>query len=117
MQSRVPIYEQLKNKIYELAVLGQLRANDQLPSVRNLARDLGVNPNTVQKAYQELERENIIYSVTGKGSFLSAKLDTQLERQYLRKISAAAIQARQCGVKLDLALDTIRRTYEGEEIL
>lgn len=70
-QSRQPIYEQLVLKLSELILLGALKAEDQLPSVRALARDLGVNPNTVQKAYQELERRKIIYSVAGKGSFIS----------------------------------------------
>lgn len=72
LQSRQPIYEQLMLKLSELVILGVLKADEQLPSVRALARDLGVNPNTVQKAYQELERREIIYSVAGKGSFIAA---------------------------------------------
>ena len=68
-QSRTPIYEQLKAQITELVVIGALEPGSQLPSVRSLARDLGVNPNTVQKAYQDLERDQVIYSVSGKGSF------------------------------------------------
>jgi GntR family transcriptional regulator len=116
LQSRVPIYEQLKNKICELAVIGQLNPGDQLPSVRNFARDLGVNPNTVQKAYQDLERDGIIYSVTGKGSFLNEKilLHSQLERQYLQKLEQIAWQARQCGIKLTQIIDAIQKVYEGE---
>ena len=119
LQSRTPIYEQLKNKIYELAAIGQLQPNDQLPSVRSFARDLGVNPNTVQKAYQELEREGIIYSVTGKGSFLHSQLDldTQLQRQYLQKIAQAAAQAKQCGIRQEQALETVRKVYEEDQKL
>lgn len=71
-QSRVPIYEQMKQKITELIMLGILKTDEQLPSVRSLAHDLGINPNTVQKAYQELERDGVVYSVTGKGSFVAA---------------------------------------------
>lgn len=67
-QSRTPIYEQLKAQITELVVIGALEPGSQLPSVRSLARDLGVNPNTVQKAYQDLERDQVIYSVSGKGA-------------------------------------------------
>ena len=113
LQSRVPIYEQLGGKICELAVIGELQPNGQLPSVRTLARELGINPNTVQKAYQDLEREGIIYSVAGRGSFLSdrTQLSAHLERQYLGKISQAAAQARQCGISLELALTAIRKAY------
>jgi len=117
LQSRIPIYEQLKQKICELAAIGQLRPNDQLPSVRTFARELGINPNTVQKAYQELEREGIIYSVTGKGSFLSTKLDldAQLYQQYLQKIAQATALAKQCGIPLQLVLETVRKVYEEEQ--
>ena len=71
LQSRQPIYEQLVRGLSELVSLGALAPDEQLPSVRSLARDLGVNPNTVQKAYQELERSGVIYSVAGRGSFVS----------------------------------------------
>lgn len=75
MNSRVPIYEQLQERIIELYLLGILKPNDALPSVRTLAKDIGINPNTVQKAYQELERRNITYSLAGRGSFISEEID------------------------------------------
>ena len=56
LKSRVPIYEQLKAKTLELIMAGVLCQDSQLPSVRSLARDLGVNPNTIQKAYQDMEK-------------------------------------------------------------
>lgn len=71
MTSKEPIYEQLKNKITRLAISNVFEAHYKLPSVRSLAGDLMVNPNTVQKAYSDLERDGIIYSVRGKGSFIS----------------------------------------------
>ena len=71
LKSRIPIYEQLKNKTLELIMAGILEQDSQLPSVRSLARELGVNPNTIQKAYQDMEKEGIIYSVAGKGSFVN----------------------------------------------
>ena len=71
LKSRVPIYEQLKNRTLELIMAGVLEQDSQLPSVRSLARDLGVNPNTIQKAYQDMEKEGIIYSVAGKGCFVN----------------------------------------------
>lgn len=71
LQSRTPIYEQLQEQILRLSLLGVLDQNELLPSVRALAREIGVNPNTVAKAYQELERQGIIYTVPGRGSFVS----------------------------------------------
>ena len=70
-KSRVPIYDQIVNGIIRLKVVGVLKDGDKLPSVRQLALKLSVNPNTVQKAYAILEANGVIYSVTGKGSFIS----------------------------------------------
>lgn len=82
LQSRVPLYEQLQEQIIRLSLMGVLEANEQLPSVRSLAREVGVNPNTVAKAYQELERQGIIYTVSGRGSFVSPNvLSLQTPRQ------------------------------------
>ena len=83
MNSRVPVYEQLQERIIELYLLGLLKTNDPLPSVRSLAKDVGINPNTVQKAYQELERQNITYSLAGRGSFISENFDAH--KLYLQK--------------------------------
>lgn len=71
VKSRQPIYEQLYNGIVRLSALGAMLPGEQLPSVRSLAQELGVNPNTVQKAYQLLERDGLIVSAPGKGSFLA----------------------------------------------
>ncbi|MCL2578593.1 MAG: GntR family transcriptional regulator [Oscillospiraceae bacterium] len=118
LQSRVPIYEQLKSKICELAMAGALKPNDQLPSVRSFARDLGINPNTVQKTYQDLEREGIIYSVAGKGSFLSdtLHLNAHLERHYLSKLSGLAALAKRSGIPLGAALETVQKAYDDNSI-
>ena len=71
VHSRKPIYEQLTGKVKEMIMHGILQADEQLPSVRTLSAQLTVNPNTIQKAYRELEREGYIYSLQGKGSFVS----------------------------------------------
>ena len=68
-----PIYEQIKEKIKELIISGALKENDKVPSVRELAAILTINPNTIQKAYRELEFEGYIYSLRAKGSFVSPK--------------------------------------------
>ena len=75
-KDRRPIYEQLTASITELALSGEMKPDEQLPSVRQLASQLGINPNTISKAYVELERRGIIYSVSGRGSFINSDLST-----------------------------------------
>ncbi|PMQ01382.1 MAG: GntR family transcriptional regulator [Dictyoglomus sp. NZ13-RE01] len=67
---KIPIYIQIIDLIKKEIVKGKIKRGDKLPSVRDLAEELKVNPNTVQKAYQELEREGIIYTLRGTGSFV-----------------------------------------------
>ncbi|GAB3066334.1 GntR family transcriptional regulator [Salinicoccus sesuvii] len=71
LKSRIPIYEQLIDRVKQLIIQGVIKPDEKLPSVRSLAQDLTINPNTIQKAYRELEREGYIYSLPGKGSFVS----------------------------------------------
>lgn len=71
LRSRKLIYEQLIDNIRELILDGSVSKDDCLPSVRTLARELGINPNTIQKAYAELERQSIIMTYQGRGSFIT----------------------------------------------
>ncbi|MBQ7064489.1 MAG: GntR family transcriptional regulator [Firmicutes bacterium] len=64
-----PIYEQIKAQLIQLLITGGIASGQKLPSVRDLAQQLAINPNTIQRAYRELEAEGYIYSVPGKGSF------------------------------------------------
>ena len=66
-----PIYEQIKDGLRRMVVSGALAPDEKLPSVRALATQLSINPNTIQRSYNELEAEGLIYSVPGKGSFVS----------------------------------------------
>lgn len=80
-----PLHEQITQGLKELIISGVLTADEQLPSVRELAVSLTVNPNTVQRAYKSLETEGIIYSIRGKGNFVSdiPKADrTQIDALY-----------------------------------
>ena len=72
LRSRKPIYEQLVDKMKELIINEVLKPDEQLPSVRQMAQQLTINPNTIQKAYRELEVQGFIYSLKGKGSFVNA---------------------------------------------
>lgn len=76
--SRIPVYEQIVQQAELLVLSGKLKAGDPLPSVRGLATDLGVNPNTIQKAYAELDHRGMTTSVPGRGSFLREDATEQL---------------------------------------
>lgn len=111
LQSRVPLYEQLQEQIIRLSLLGVLEENEQLPSVRSLAREVGVNPNTVAKAYQELERQGIIYTVSGRGSFVSPNvLSLQTPRQAaLDEVFEALDKALSRGIAPEEVLEQVKR--------
>ncbi len=79
-QSRMPVYEQLVDSFEKEIILGIRQPDSIIPSVRALSVELGINPNTVQKAYLELERRNITYSVPGVGRFVSAEGAAILKR-------------------------------------
>ncbi|MCE4955951.1 GntR family transcriptional regulator [Macrococcoides caseolyticum] len=85
-RSRVPIYEQLINAFKVQIMNGVLQTDDQLPSVRQLAQELTINPNTIQKAYRELERLGYIYSVPGKGSFVN-KVEDTMQKERIEMLS------------------------------
>lgn len=75
MSDRRPLYEQIKGRFKELIIGGILKENDKIPSVRELAMTLAINPNTIQKAYKELENEGYIYSLQARGSFVAKHED------------------------------------------
>lgn len=85
-KSRIPIYRQLVNRVEQLAARGILAPGSQLPSVRALAVELSINPNTIAKAYSELEARGVVYSVTGKGSFIADNTDS-LRRETLARLN------------------------------
>ncbi|MEG0327421.1 MAG: GntR family transcriptional regulator [Erysipelothrix sp.] len=70
-----PIFEQIIQQVAKNIALGILKPNEQIPTIRTLAKELGVNPNTVSKAYHECEAAGLIYSIPGKGSFVSKQDD------------------------------------------
>ena len=113
LQSRVPLYEQMKNRIVELVAFGALQKDEQLPSVRSLAKELGVNPNTVQKAYQELERQGILYSVPGRGSFVADPAGNAgfVRRQAAEELRRALLSAKSKGLTREGALELTEEIY------
>lgn len=99
-KDRRPIYEQVVDKLKELMICGVLEQDSQLPSVRSLATDLSINPNTIQRAYAELERRGFIYTVKGRGSFVADRITIQaLKNSELRKeLSDWLEEAKRAGI-------------------
>ena len=87
------IYEQIIDKFKELIMRGTIKQGDKMPSVRELSRTLGVNPNTIQKAYRELERQGYIYTAAGVGTFVADKKDITPDDEELKKARAAVGEA------------------------
>lgn len=85
-QSRTPIYEQIVKEIERYIVLGILKPNEQISSIRELATNLGINPNTVKKAYEELERRGTIITISTKGTFVAEKTKAVFERKITEKL-------------------------------
>jgi GntR family transcriptional regulator len=81
LKSRKSIYEQVVDNIKDLIITGVIKAEDKIPSVRELSKILTVNPNTVQKAYRELEYQGFLYTVSGLGTFVASKGDIQMNEK------------------------------------
>ncbi|MBQ3405220.1 MAG: GntR family transcriptional regulator [Oscillospiraceae bacterium] len=111
-----PIYVQIKEGIKALLVSGALAPGERLPSVRELATQLTINPNTIARAYRELTNEGFLYSVPGRGSFAVPEEDTaKLKKQELfRSFDKAAKDLTDVGVGTDELIDRLR-TKEGSK--
>ena len=98
-QDKRPIYEQITEKIKNLIVVGVLTENDKIPSVRNMAIEMSINPNTIQRAYQELERDGYIYTVKGRGNFVSPATQWKEDRltDGLNRFRELAVELCQLG--------------------
>lgn len=114
--SRTPIYEQIKEQITALVGSGILKADDQLPSLRQLSSELSVNINTIKRAFSDLESQGIIYSVAGKGSFVSkgTKIDVIAESA-LEEARLAISKAKSMGAEKSDVLKIVNNIYEGDE--
>jgi len=108
-----PIYEQIKDGLRKLIVTEAMKPDEKLPSVRALAQQLSINPNTIQRAYNELESEGYIYSVPGKGSFASGDSGAEEARkqELMGKIRELVTELKYLGVSEEDLLALLR----GEE--
>ena len=110
-----PIYEQIADSFERMALCGALAPDSQLPSVRQLAMELSINPNTIQRAYGELEKRGVVYSVKGKGSFISADCGVLRERRLHElqgEITDRARQARELGADDQLLISWVMPTIK-----
>ncbi|MBQ1187418.1 MAG: GntR family transcriptional regulator [Clostridia bacterium] len=109
-KSRVPIYDQITAGFIRLKTLGILKPHDKLPSVRSMASSLGINPNTVQKAYAILESDGVIYSVSGKGSFISD--DISAEKAILEAAKSSFKIAVEDAKSMGLSFEELSKVLE-----
>lgn len=111
-----PLYEQIVERFQVLIERGVLKPEDQIPSVRSLAMELSINPNTIQKAYAELERRGYIYTVKGRGNFVSYDEELKAKRrsQQLEVFRQKAMQAMEAGVTKDELLQIVEEVFKKE---
>ena len=114
-KSRQPIYEQIIDKVKELIIAGVLKRDDQLPPVRQLAQELAINPNTIQKAYAELERQGVIYSMKGKVSYVGSslvELTHAKKAQLTRELEELCAELYAIKVPVDDVCSQIKAIYQ-----
>jgi len=114
-RDRRPIYEQLVSNIEDMVSSGLLKAGEQLPPVRQMALELSINPNTIQRAYSELESRGVVFTVKGRGCFVNDSLDRLLasKRDMLNKeLSRVARSAAQLGMDKESFVGQCRLAYE-----
>ncbi len=116
LKSRKPIYQQIIDKFKLLIIRDILKPDQQIPSVRELAKELTINPNTIQKAYRELEREGYIYTVRGRGNFVSTKIEkvdedklNNLKIEIQKKLSELIY----LGLEKKEIIELVENTYEA----
>ncbi len=109
-QDSRPIYEQIVENFKTQIYKGILQADDQMPSVRSLAMDLSTNPNTVQKAYAELERQGFIYTVKGRGNFVKGneRLRDNKKDELIESVLKLFMEAEEIGIPLEELVNEIK---------
>lgn len=112
-----PIYEQIKDGLRRMIVTGAMAQDEKLPSVRALATQLSINPNTIQRAYEALEREGYVYSVAGKGSFVAPRKDVDTGRQaeLLKQLDEAVKELLFLGVARETLIKRVETAEGGSD--
>lgn len=115
-KDRRPLYEQVVDKFSDMILKGVLKPDEKLPSVRNLAMELSINPNTIQRAYMELEHKGFLYSIKGRGNFVSDNNHLKEERKMEIKtqLSQNLKEALSHGIELEEITQLINDVYRTE---
>lgn len=119
VMSRVPVYEQIIKQVEEQVLTGILKEGDKLPSVRSLSVKLSINPNTIQKAYTELDRRQLIITVPGKGSFISEKAIEVVganSREKMTELNKIIRELASAGVTKEEIINNIEEVFNNTEV-
>ena len=119
VMSRVPVYEQIIKQVEEQVLTGILKEGDELPSVRSLSVKLSINPNTIQKAYTELDRRQLIITVPGKGSFISEKAIEVVganSREKMTELNKIIRELALAGVTKEEIINNIEEVFNNTEV-
>ncbi len=111
-QSRVPIYEQIVSNIEKYVAVGILKENTQIPSIRDMASALGVNPNTVKKSYDILESKKVITTISTKGTFIAKDTSiatTNKINEYINEIKAKINELNNLGLSFEQIIERIKK--------
>ena len=110
-----PIYEQVVEKLERLIVSGGLEPLTKMPSVRSLAMELSVNPNTIQRAYAQLEQDGYLYTVSGRGTFVTAENEWRDNKQgkVLKEWKGVTQQAKEAGIVMERLVEELKAIYDG----
>ena len=112
-----PIYEQIKDGLRKLVITNSLIANEKLPSVREMASKLAINPNTIQRAYMTLEQEGLIYPVKGKGNFVAdtSSIQKKSRQDYCREFQGLVRKGRKLGISEKTLTDLVKKEFEEKK--
>lgn len=116
-QDRRPLYEQVTEKFRTLIYQGVLPADSRIPSVRQLAMDLSINPNTIQRAYMTLEQEGLIYPVKGKGNFVAdtQKIQEKSKENFRQEFLELVRKGNHTGFEEEELIALVQRVYKEEQ--
>lgn len=118
LQNRRPIYEQIVERFQTLIVSGVLEPDSQMPSVRALAMELSINPNTIQKAYAMLEQEGYIYPVKGRGNFVSGNEGLKQKKQdsIFQSLRELVIKGKELKIPCETFIEKAKEFYQEEDV-
>lgn len=116
-QDRRPLYEQVTEKFRTLIYQGVLPADSRIPSVRQLAMELSINPNTIQRAYMMLEQEGLIYPVKGKGNFVAdtQKIQEKSKENFRQEFLELVRKGNHTGFEEEELIALVQRVYKEEQ--